>query len=156
MPKILVIGKFYCCGNLHLIFWSSVAVKKVNLNERLNQTFVDKKRCKINEEKGVRKAWATIARECVNKYNEIEQTFTGFSPKYLLDSTNTNVLPKVIKDKTMKKEDWKTYRIEQKYQMIVIKEFLIKPGNIMNSTREVRLTQKPETGSRKELYKNTS
>jgi len=80
------------------------------LNERLNQTLVNKIRCKINEGEGGRKAWTTIARECVKKYNETEHTVTGFSPRYLLDGTDTSVLPQEIKDKNMKKEDWKRNR----------------------------------------------
>lgn len=46
----------------------------------------------MNENKG-RKAWTTAAHECVRKYNETVHTVTKFSPKYLLEGTNTSILP---------------------------------------------------------------
>jgi transposase InsO family protein len=74
------------------------------LNERLNQTIVNKIRCKMNEQMNKR-AWATIAHECIQKYNETEHCVTGFSPKYLLDGTNVSILPDELKQK-ISKNDW--------------------------------------------------
>ncbi|KAK9746461.1 hypothetical protein QE152_g6106 [Popillia japonica] len=71
-----------------LIFTALNAPFSNGLNERLNQTIVNKIRCKINETKG-KKAWTTIARDCVDKYNITEHSVTGFTPKYLLDGTDT-------------------------------------------------------------------
>ena len=48
-------------------------------------------------EKGGKKAWTTVARECVDKYNETEHSITGFAPKYLLGGTDVNILPKELK-----------------------------------------------------------
>lgn len=97
-------------NNVKLVFTAVNTPFSNGLNERLNQTLVNKIRCKINEKEGGRKAWTTIARECVYKYNETEHTVTGFSPKYLLDGTDTSVLLEEIRDKNMKKEDWKKNR----------------------------------------------
>lgn len=69
------------------------------LNERLNQTLVNKIRCSINEEKNKKIAWTTIAHNCVNKYNETEHSVTRFSPKYLLRGEDTSVLPNELKKK---------------------------------------------------------
>ena len=63
------------------------------LNGRLNQTLINKIRCKVNETKD-RKAWTTIAQECVQKYNETVHTVTKFSSKYLIEGTLTTLLPK--------------------------------------------------------------
>ncbi|CAF4784537.1 unnamed protein product [Pieris macdunnoughi] len=66
------------------------------LNERLNQTIVNKIRCRINE-KNNKRTWTTVARECIEKYNETEHSVTGFAPKYLLDGTNVSILPNELK-----------------------------------------------------------
>lgn len=78
--------------NVKIIFTAVNIPFSNGLNERLNQTIVNKIRCKINE-KNNKKAWTTIARECVEKYNATEHAVTGFAPKYLLDGTDVNILP---------------------------------------------------------------
>lgn len=56
---------------------------------------MNKIRFKINElEK--KKAWTTAAHECVLKYNEIVHTVTKFSPKYLMEGTETTLFPKEL------------------------------------------------------------
>ncbi|CAH2085844.1 unnamed protein product [Euphydryas editha] len=89
-------------NNTTLIFTAVNTPFSNGLNERLNQTIVNKIRCKINE-KNNKRAWTTIARECVQKYNETEHSVTGFAPKYLLDGTKVSILPNEIK--TIEKED---------------------------------------------------
>lgn len=74
------------------------------MNERLNQTLVNKIRCKINE-KEKKAAWTTIAQECVRKYNETEHTVTGFAPSYLMNGTNVKMLPSELKELNSEK-DW--------------------------------------------------
>ncbi|VVC31152.1 Ribonuclease H-like domain, partial [Cinara cedri] len=74
----------------------------------INQTIVKKIRCRINESKE-NKAWTTVARECVDKYNITEHSVTGFTPQYLLDGTNTNLLPEELKQ-YRSSNDWKKYR----------------------------------------------
>lgn len=96
--------EFLAENDVRLIFTAVNAPFSNGLNERLNQTLVNKTRCKINE-KGEKRAWTTIARECVNKYNETEHTITGFTPRYLLEGTNTSTLPEEIK-KGNNKEAW--------------------------------------------------
>jgi len=66
------------------------------LNERLNQTLVNKIRCVINE-KEKKMAWTTIAHDCVKKYNETEHSVTGFAPEYLLNGTDVTMLPMELK-----------------------------------------------------------
>lgn len=66
------------------------------LNERLNQTLVNKIRCVINE-KEKKMAWTIIAHNCVRKYNETEHTVTGFAPEYLLNGTDVTMLPMELK-----------------------------------------------------------
>jgi len=74
----------------------------------LNQTIINKIRCRINESTE-KKAWTTTARECIDKYNLTEHSVTGFTPKYLLDGTNTNLLPEELKEHK-NAEDWKNDR----------------------------------------------
>lgn len=91
-------------NDVRLIFTAVNAPFSNGLNERLNQTLVNKIRCKINE-KGEKKAWTTIAKECTDRYNETQHTVTGFTPKYLLDGTNTSSLPNEIKKRNTK-DNW--------------------------------------------------
>jgi len=74
------------------------------LNERLNQTLVNKIRCKINENKR-KVAWTTVAHECVQKYNETKHSVTGFAPSYLMNGTDASMLPKELKKK-ITEQDW--------------------------------------------------
>lgn len=67
------------------------------LNERLNQSLVNKIRCKVNENNNKKKAWSTIAQECVRRYNETEHTVTGFAPKYLMEGESVSILPHELK-----------------------------------------------------------
>lgn len=66
------------------------------LNERLNQTLVNKIRCKTNETSN-KLAWTTIAHNCVDKYNDTVHTVTGFAPRYLLYGTDVSILPTELK-----------------------------------------------------------
>ena len=79
-------------ANIRLIFTAVDTPFSNGLNERLNQTIVNKIRCKINEN-GKKCAWTTIAQNCVDKYNETEHTVTKFAPKYLLEGDPVNILP---------------------------------------------------------------
>lgn len=82
--------------DIPIIFTAVNAPFSNGLNERLNQTLVNKIRCKINERKD-KIAWTTIAHECTEKYNETEHSVTGFSPKYLLEGKNVDILPDELK-----------------------------------------------------------
>lgn len=83
-----------------MIFTAVNAPFSNGLNERLNQTLINKIRCAINEERK-RYAWTTIAHNCVEKYNETEHTVTKFSPKYLLQGEDTSTLPNELKTRNI-------------------------------------------------------
>lgn len=81
--------------NTPIVFTAVNAPFSNGLNERLNQTLVNKIRCRINEENNKR-AWTTIAHECTKIYNETEHTVTTFAPKYLLEGKDINILPEEL------------------------------------------------------------
>lgn len=83
--------------NIPIVFTAVNAPFSNGLNERLNQTLVNKIRCKINENKEKKSAWTTIAQDCTKKYNETELTVTKFAPKYLLEGADIRILPKELK-----------------------------------------------------------
>lgn len=82
--------------NIPIIFTAVDSPFSNGLNERLNQTLVNKIRCKINEN-GAKTAWTTIAQNCVQNYNATEHTVTGYAPKYLLNGTDATILPNELK-----------------------------------------------------------
>lgn len=90
--------------SIKLIFTAVNSPFSNGLNERLNQTIVNKIRCKINENLNT-VAWTTIAHNCVDRYNNTDHSITGFAPRYLLDGTDVSFIPNELK---LKKEadDW--------------------------------------------------
>ncbi len=63
------------------------------LNERLNQTLVNRIRCRINENQN-HVAWATVARKCIDEYNDTIHSTTQFSPNYLMNGILPDIAPK--------------------------------------------------------------
>lgn len=79
-------------SNIDIIFTATDCPFSNGLNERLNQTLVNRIRCKINENKNT-KAWTTIAHECTYEYNDTIHSSTGFAPRHLLFGTSKQILP---------------------------------------------------------------
>lgn len=82
--------------NITIVFTAVNSPFSNGLNERLNQTLINKIRCKINEH-DIKIAWSTIAHNCVKQYNETEHTVTRYAPKYLLYGTDVTILPIELK-----------------------------------------------------------
>lgn len=61
------------------------------LNERLNQTLVNRIRCKINESS--KRAWPKIAEKCVAEYNATIHSVMKFGPNYLADGNKSYIVP---------------------------------------------------------------
>ena len=81
--------------NTRLIFTSVDCAASNGLNERLNQTLVNRIRCKKNA--GDRRAWAVIAQECLEEYNKTPHTVTKFAPDYLMFGCLEDVIPTELK-----------------------------------------------------------
>lgn len=75
------------------------------LNERLNQTLVNRLRCKINSE--TKKAWPVLAKECVNEYNNTIHSSTRFAPSYLLLGKKQAISPLIEENPSSLEEDRK-------------------------------------------------
>lgn len=99
---------FLADNDVKLIFTAVDTPFSNGLNERLNQTLVNKMRCKINET-NEKKSWTTIARECIDKYNETEHSVTGFAPIYLLEGKVTSILPQELRQ-PLDTETWIKHR----------------------------------------------
>lgn len=62
------------------------------LNERLNQTLMNRIRCKKNENNN-NLAWTTIAHQCTAEYNATVHSVTQFAPEYLMYGKSTEMIP---------------------------------------------------------------
>lgn len=90
----------YCSrSGIKHVFTAVDSASSNGLNERLNQTLVNRIRCmKYDENTSPTKSWAVIARECVNQYNNSPHSVTKFSPTYLLTGQNDSIVPDLLVD----------------------------------------------------------
>lgn len=91
---------------INLIFTAVNNPASNGLNERLNQTLVNRIRCKIHESH--RRAWSVVADECVQEYNSTDHSVTKFSPEYLLFGKTIPIVPSSIQPKTDLAKDRET------------------------------------------------
>lgn len=63
------------------------------LNERCNQTLVNRIKCRLNEGESKR-AWSSVAHTCVDEYNNTIHSSTGFTPNYLMNGVIPEYAPK--------------------------------------------------------------
>lgn len=81
-------------NQINLIFTAVDCAFSNGLNERLNQTLVNRIRCRINENSSTKKQpWSVIAAHCVAEYNDTIHTSTKFSPNYLLNNIDIQIVP---------------------------------------------------------------
>lgn len=67
------------------------------LNERLNQTLVNRIRCSQNDPlSSSRRSWAVLAAQCVEQYNRTPHSVTKFSPSYLLTGNRNDLIPDTL------------------------------------------------------------
>jgi hypothetical protein len=76
---------------IQLVFTCFDCPQSNGLNERLNQTLVNRIRCKINSTKT--RAWTSLAKECVVEYNRTVHSSTSFAPEYLLFGITSEICP---------------------------------------------------------------
>lgn len=88
------------CGNSGIchIFIAVDAAFSNGLNERLNQTLINRMRCRTNDGSGRTSAWSTIASECTNEYNDTPHSVTSFPPSYLLKGCSRRLIPDILSD----------------------------------------------------------
>lgn len=77
-----------------LIFTAVDSPFSNGLNERLNQTLVNRIRCKISEQ--LRQPWPKLATECTEEYNRTTHSVTKFSPQYLLTGIDSSIIPPLL------------------------------------------------------------
>lgn len=84
--------------NIKLVYTSIDNPESNGLNERLNQTLVNRIRCKKNQ--GDTRAWTVIATESVEEYNNTPHTVTGFAPYYLMHGSSKMAVPPDLMQKS--------------------------------------------------------
>ena len=77
---------------IELVFTSVDCASSNGLNERLNQSLVNRIRCRLNSRPD-KCAWTTVAQQCVDEYNRTMHTATRFAPAYLLDGSTVEISP---------------------------------------------------------------
>lgn len=78
-------------NGIELIFTAADCAFSNGLNERANQTLVNRIRCKIYENGD--KSWPAVASECVKEYNNTVHSSTGFTPSDLFSGTDKSIMP---------------------------------------------------------------
>ena len=80
---------------IQLLYTSVDHPQSNGLNERLNQTLVNRIRCRINED-NENLSWTRVAKSCVQEYNNTFHSTTKFSPSYLLFGKKSEIIPEVL------------------------------------------------------------
>lgn len=83
--------KFLADEGVTMLFTAVDCASSNGLNERLNQTLVNRIRCRAAENR--RRTWTKIAEQCVNEYNMTTHSVTKFSPEYLLTGKSSEIVP---------------------------------------------------------------
>ena len=91
-------------NNIELIFTSVDNPQSNGLNERLNQTLINRIRCKLNED-DQDKPWTKLAEICTEEYNKTRHTSTKFEPAYLLKGETTEIIPVELQHNKNLEED---------------------------------------------------
>ena len=87
-------GEFCRDRKIKLVFTPTNCASSNGLNERVNQTLVNRIRCKINS--GEPRAWSKVAEECVQEYNDTTHSVTGYSPNHLLYGNLSPIIPEEL------------------------------------------------------------
>ncbi len=90
-------GYCHSAGICHVLVAVDAAFSN-GLNERLNQTLVNRIRCRTNDGNDRKCSWATIAQRCVNEYNNTPHSVTTFAPSYLLNGCSSRLIPSILID----------------------------------------------------------
>lgn len=83
--------------NVQIIFTAVDNPQSNGLNERLNQTLVNRIHCKINENINRNRPWTILAEECVKEYNNTIHSSTKFSPAFLVFGETSEIVPESLK-----------------------------------------------------------
>lgn len=101
-------------NNVSLIFTATDCPFSNGLNERLNQTLVNRIRCKLQEQ--IHRPWSTTAIECAKEYNRTVHSVTKFTPEYLLLGKEDSIIPAELRTKGNLIEDrMEAFLNSQKY-----------------------------------------
>ncbi len=94
--------KSYCqSSGIRHVFSAVDSAFSMGLNERLNQTLVNRVRCgKHDDTTPPSKSWTAIAKQCVQQYNDSPHSVTKFSPSYLLTGHPSNIFPDPLSSPT--------------------------------------------------------
>ena len=92
--------KYLNTANVQLVFTAVDCASSNGLNERLNQTLVNRIRCRMNENQNKRPAWPKVAERCLNEYNQTPHSVTGFSPAYLMRGERSEIIPEELQRET--------------------------------------------------------
>ena len=93
------VRKFLKENEVRLVYTSIDCASSNGLNERLNQTLVNRVRCRRNE-KSKRTAWSKIAESCMREYNMTTHSVTGFAPAYLMSGERSEIVPEELRRET--------------------------------------------------------
>ena len=86
-------AQFCLNSKINHVFTAVDAAFSNGMNERINQTLVNRIRCATNDPSSPSNLqWMSIARRCVSQYNDSPHSVTTFSPSYLMYGKYTGIL----------------------------------------------------------------
>ncbi len=77
----------------NLLFTAADCPFSNGLNERLNQTLLNRLRCKVNESsENKRRPWSVLLQDCISEYNNTIHSALRFSPIYLMTGQHSKLI----------------------------------------------------------------
>ncbi|KAK7601172.1 hypothetical protein V9T40_008613 [Parthenolecanium corni] len=120
--------------NVRLLFTAVDCPFSNGINERLNQTLVNRLRCKVNEKNiNKTKPWPILFDECLNEYNNTIHSATKFSPNYLMNGVHPPIL------NTIKRQS--NINLEKDRKLAFLNS---QKNHFMNKKRYDRFKREPE------------
>jgi transposase InsO family protein len=105
-------NKFLKTNNIKHSYTSTYWPKKNGMNEKVNDTIVNKLRSAIQDHP--RRKWSTLLPQVVKDYNDTIHTTTGFKPAFLMFGNESDSQIPLIEARALAKARTESFKIKKK------------------------------------------